>query len=176
MKVNILGKGIIPGIGTLAPKYDVELSENEVKRLLNYSQFRLGDVATGLLITKANVDTFFKPSMVTELPKVKPIEVPKKVDEKKIQKTVEKKEEPVVVEEPVKEVYENPVIEIEEVSPIEITPPETVVEVTAVSERIGNVEDIIPETTSDEPISVEVVNEEAEETHTFSKKRKRRRN
>lgn len=159
MKVNILGKGIIPGIGTLAPKYDAELSKAEIKRLLNYSQFRIGDVATGLLITKRNVESFFKQPIVTELPKSKPIEIPKKV-------------------ETAKETYIEPVVEVEEISPIEITEPDTVVEVTSVSERIGNVSDIIPEDTNEEPISIDVINEEAEveETHTFSKKKKKRRN
>lgn len=162
MKVNILGKGIIPGIGTLAPKYDVDLSELEIKRLLNYQQLRLGDVMTGLLITKANVDSFFNPPIATELPDVKS-------KKKEAIKNVEKE-----VEEPKKAVYDDPIIEIKEISPIEITPPETVVEVTAVSERIGNVQEIIPEKTNDDPISVEVV--ETETTRFSGKNKKRRRN
>ena len=77
-----------------------------------------------------------------------------------------------------KEVYKEPIIEIEESPEIKMEEPDTIVEVTAVSERIGNVADIIKEEDHDEPISVDIVNEESEieETHTFSRKKKRRRN
>jgi hypothetical protein len=173
MKVDILGKGIIPGIGTLAPKYDVELDKAQIERLLNYSQFRLGDVETGLLITKGNVNTFFKPNKMKETTtNTKKIEVPKKV--KPIEEIKQEKVTPVVE----KEVYKEPIIEIEESPEIKMEKPDTIVEVTAVSERIGNVADIIKEEDNNEPISVDIVNEdsEIEETHTFSRKKKRRRN
>ena len=55
MKVNINGRGIIPGIGTIPPVYNREMSENEILRLLNFQQFKVYSAASGILITKNNI-------------------------------------------------------------------------------------------------------------------------
>lgn len=147
MKVNITGKGIIPGIGTLAPKYNVEMDKDAIKRILefpHYHQLVITDVNTNLIVTSKNLDTFFNQKLVTELPKVKPVQAPKK--------------KPVVV-------HETPIVEttpiVEEVLP-EITEPDMVVEVTSTSEKIGNVceleEYVTPEITI-EPSAEEKKNE-----------------
>ena len=176
MKVNILGKGVIPGIGALAPQYNVDLNEAQVKRLLNYQQFRIGDVKTGLLITKSNVDAFFQEPIITELPEVKPIKVPKNVEP---EKEVKKETKPVVKEEkPVVETapelpavtIEETVVEISTQEPLpEITEPGTVVEVTSVSERIGNVEEVESEEVE------EISTEEPQQQFVSNKKKRRKR-
>ena len=55
MKVNINGRGIIPGVGTIPPVYNREMSENEILRLLNFQQFKVYSAASGILITKNNI-------------------------------------------------------------------------------------------------------------------------
>lgn len=59
MKVNITGRGIIPGIGTIPPVYRREMSESAILKLLNFSNFRVYESSTGALITRKNVKTFF---------------------------------------------------------------------------------------------------------------------
>ena len=62
MKVNISGKGVIPGLNTLAPVYNVDLDKQQILRLLNFRNFRVYGVGTGLL-TMANVDAAFDASV-----------------------------------------------------------------------------------------------------------------
>jgi hypothetical protein len=162
MKVNILGKGVIPGIGTLAPKYDVELSETEIRRLVNLERLRIGDTVTGLLTTKKNVNDFFKkPEEVTRL--TTPIEVPKKVEPKKVMKAPEP-----VIEKTVPEVT------VETLPDLEIKTPDVVVEVTSTSEKIGNVVEVEQEPYETPEITIEETTEEEEEPQTFYKKKKKR--
>lgn len=52
MKVNIIGKGVISGIGLL-PAYNKELTESEIRRLLNFQNVRVFQVGGGL-ITKSS--------------------------------------------------------------------------------------------------------------------------
>ena len=94
MKVNISGRGRVPGIGTLAPVRGYDASKEFVLRLLNYKQFKVYDAASGGLITKTNVDKLFAPNpkvetsvvdttkkttnkeeVVVETPKNEPVEV-----------------------------------------------------------------------------------------------------
>ena len=162
MKVNILGKGVIPGIGTLAPKYDVELSETEIRRLVNFERLRIGDAVTGLLITKKNVNDFFKkPEEVTKL--TTPIEVPKKVEPKKVMKAPEP-----VIEKAVPEVT------VETSPDLEIETPDVVVEVTSTSEKIGNVIEVEQEPYETPEITIEETTEEEPQTY-YKKKKKRNR-
>jgi len=76
MKVNITGKGLIPGINQLAPVYNQELEKPLIRRILNYSNLRVYG-ANGIgLITKRNIDAVFdadiRPTPVLE----KPTEIP----------------------------------------------------------------------------------------------------
>lgn len=100
MKVNISGRGRVPGIGTLAPVRGYDASKEFVLRLLNYKQFKVFDAASGGLITKTNVDKLFAPKVeapavdttkktakkeeVVETPKSEPIEVSPEVTEEEV--------------------------------------------------------------------------------------------
>ena len=57
MKVNITGKGIIPGINTIPPAYNIELEETQIRRLLNFNNIRVYEATSGRLITKKNIKT-----------------------------------------------------------------------------------------------------------------------
>ena len=52
MKVNIVGRGSIAGIGLL-PVYNKELTDSEIRRLLNFQNIRVYEVGGGL-ITKSS--------------------------------------------------------------------------------------------------------------------------
>ena len=57
MKVDIIGRGVIPGLGTIAPAYNRELNDQGVRRMLNFNAFRVYDSNTGILITRKNVNS-----------------------------------------------------------------------------------------------------------------------
>lgn len=70
MKVNIIGKfpgQTLNGVGIL-PQRGVDLSEAEVMRLLNFSNIRVFDAASGGLLTKASFAAKKKPAP-TVIPK-----------------------------------------------------------------------------------------------------------
>ena len=164
MKVNITGKGIIPGIGTLAPKYHIEMDKAAIKRILDfphYHQLVITDADTNLVITSRNLDTFFGKKLITELPNVKPTQTPK--------------QQPVVV-------HEQPIVEtkpiVKEVLP-EITEPDMVVEVTSTSEKIGNVREVEQESYETPEITIipsttdeTTKTEKSTDNDTFKKKKK----
>lgn len=101
MKVNISGRGVVPGMGVLAPVYGVEMSKDSILRFLNFQNFKLFEASSGALITRSNLEEFFKP---------KPAKPAKKTTTRKT--AAKKKEEPKkVVEEPKQEpVEEKPVL------------------------------------------------------------------
>ena len=66
MKINITGRGVIPGIGTIPPVYNRELSEMAISRLLNFPSFKLYDSASGMLITKKNLTEIIANSNATQ--------------------------------------------------------------------------------------------------------------
>ena len=57
MKVNITGKGIIPGVNAIPPAYNIELDETQIRRLLNFNNIRVYEATSGCLITKKNIKT-----------------------------------------------------------------------------------------------------------------------
>jgi len=65
MKVNISGRGIIPGMGVIPPVYGREMSEKQVARLLNFESFKVYETETGLIITKKNISSMFKRQSTT---------------------------------------------------------------------------------------------------------------
>lgn len=131
MKVNILGKGLIPGVKRLAPVRGVDLSEKEILKLLTFRYFKLYDAETGVNITNTNVSSFFKP--VEKHVEEKPIVVEKKVEEKVVEPVVEKIE---VIEEPFTE--EEIAEEIQkETAPTFLT----VTEIPSVEEEIADIVD-----------------------------------
>lgn len=149
MKVNISGRGRVPGIGTLAPVRGYDASKEFVLRLLNYKQFKVFDAASGGLITKTNVDKLFAPKVETPA-----VEAPKKPATKK---TAKKEEVPT-------EVVETPKSE-----PVEVAPEVTAEEVTqsfiedveAVSDQLPTAEELKEEyhpnvTVTEVPIGVDL--------------------
>ena len=85
MKVNLDGRGVLPGIGLL-PIRGKELSKDEILRLLNFN-VRIYDANTGAIITGPE---FFNvkppaPAPVAKKPEpIKEVEVPMTVTEEKI--------------------------------------------------------------------------------------------
>ena len=66
MKVNITGKGIIPGINTIPPAYNIELDETQIRRLLNFNNIRVYEATSGCLITKKNLKTVLTTSSIVD--------------------------------------------------------------------------------------------------------------
>ena len=102
MKVNISGRGVVPGMGVLAPVYGVEMSKDSILRFLNFQNFKLFEASSGALITRSNLEEFFKPKTTKPAKKTttrktvaKKKEEPKKVVEEPKQEPVEEK--PVLV-------------------------------------------------------------------------------
>lgn len=144
MRVNVIGHGAIGGIGVL-PVRDIELTDDGIKRLLNYKGVRVFNASTGELITSAYFRRNTKP--VAKI--IKPSKPPAK------------KPEPVI--EPKKEEYLEPVVEvtpevpvaIEE--PVEIETDETPVEVVAKEQEAPAIEESVEEVD-------EIVEEDVSET------------
>ena len=140
MKVNITGRGIIPGLGVIPPIYNKEMSIPAISRLLNFPNFSVFDATTGIRFTKKNIKNV---AMNTQSPYVGvDVDPPKTPDKQtKVTPVVEKAPEPPVIE-------EEPTDEAEEVTDVS-EPGEThVVEET-------------PDVVSDEEVADEV-----EETET----------
>ena len=55
MKVDILGRGIIPGLGTLAPVYNKDFNEESIKRILSYAALRVYLTGTSVPVTRKNL-------------------------------------------------------------------------------------------------------------------------
>lgn len=106
MRVNIGGRGSIPGLGVLAPAYGIEMDKASVRRMFNFKQFRVYQTSTGLIITPSNIDAMFA-SNNTVAVNVKP--VAPVVKETPVAKVVEESA-PVVEEVP--EAIEVPVDEV----------------------------------------------------------------
>ena len=153
MKVNISGVGLIPKIGLLAPQYGRDLDKDTVSVILNFSSFRVFVAATGVRITKTNIDEVFgTPAPVAPTPK-------KKTTKKTTKKAAPVEE--VAVAEPVKVepvVEPEPEVVVEAPAPVE-EPAEEVVDLDVVNES----EEVVEETSEDG------------ETAVVSKKNKKKR-
>ena len=155
MKVNISGIGLIPGVGLLAPVYGKDLTKDKVAKILNYASFKVYVAATGVRITKKNIDEIFgggakKAAIVAPpTPPAPPAPVveekPKK--SKKAPKPVEPVVEEPVVEEPTP-VVEEPVVEETVETPVEEVVEEAPVEEAPVEETPVEEEDEVPTYTS----------------------------
>ena len=163
MKINIVGKGIIPGMGILPPVYNIEKSETDVRRLTNFRNIRVYCSENGLLITKKNVDSFFKTKIDTTTNVVKP-------------KTVDGVERKVLIEQEQQKVSTTDDVIVEEETP---TPEEVVVdEIESVIEGTTKEDEEELLMTEEETVeggeSEEVVKEETEQPQTYSSKKKNR--
>lgn len=155
MKVNISGIGLIPGVGLLAPVYGKDLTKDKVAKILNYASFKVYVAATGVRITKKNIDEIFgggAKKAVIATPPTPPAPSAPVVEEKpKKSKKAPKPVEP-VVEEPVVEeptpVVEEPVVEETVETPVEEVVEEAPVEEAPVEETPVEEEDEVPTYTS----------------------------
>lgn len=160
MKVNILGSGIIPYVGVLAPMRDVELGEKEIRGLMNFKNLRVYDKESGYLICKRNVDQFLNkkndqktetvvPKKIEKVEPIKPVVEPIPVVEEFKPKLA------VVVDEPVN--VETPVVEDEVIATVD-------------DEGIGDIDD--PEEEDVETTS----DEESTEDKSYNFKKKNKKN
>lgn len=171
MKVNISGRGVVPGMGVLAPVYGVEMSKDSILRFLNFQNFKLFEASSGALITRSNLEEFFKPKSEKPVKKTttrktvaKKKEEPKKVVEEPKQEPVEEKpvlvgvdvaqnNDDVVVDATEKEVAES---FINDVAAVEDQLPENEnSEKESDDETTTDVEEAEDETTEDEAPAVE---------------------
>jgi hypothetical protein len=154
MKVNILGRGMIPFVGVLAPIRDVELNEKQIRSLMNFKTLRVYDTESGYLISKTTVNDFFNKKAQ---PVVKPI----------VTKPEPPKVEPTPVVEPVKEeVIEEPKFAIVTEEPVQVE-----------EETIATVEDIVDEVVEesvDDTVEDDADKTEEKSEYTFKKKNKKR--
>lgn len=168
MKVNISGVGLIPKVGLLAPVYGKDLTKDTVNVILKYASFKVYVAATGIRITKKNIDEIFGTAVkqaATPAPTA-----PKKTTKKAPKKAeapveIEQVSEPVVLD----TVVEAPAIE-EPVEAVEVVPDTTDAEIeSSFVEDVEAVKDQLdeaPTETAEEPV---------EEKPTYTSKKKKRR-
>ena len=167
MKINIVGKGIIPGMGILPPVYNIEKSETDVRRLTNFRNIRVYCSENGLLITKKNVDSFFKTKIDT---------TPKTVDgvERKVLIEQEQQKVSTIEVEDVVTTTDDVIVEEETPTPEEevVEEFESVIEGTTKEDE----EELLmtEEETVEGEESEEVVKEETKQPQTYSSKKKNR--
>lgn len=100
MKVNVHGKGVIPGVKQLLPAYNIELDKETIYRILGSDKIAVFKADGCIRITRKNIDEIFTPQALKTIPKplTVPAPAPKSVVKKKAPKKEVVKEE--VVEEP----------------------------------------------------------------------------
>ena len=162
MRVNISGRGIIPILGTVAPAYNVELSESQVKRLLNFPMFRVFVTDTGKLITKGNINEIFsvqswKNSKETTIDYVKNVVAPKPVEESNHSEQVEIEE----------------TSNVDDIKTEDDTPAETV-ETEAVSEEVSIIDDEPVEEDESDDTLTQHIEDNSSETYVRRNKKKKR--
>ena len=157
MKVNITGRGIIPGLGVIPPIYNKEMSIPAISRLLNFPNFSVFDAATGIRFTKKNIKNV---AMNTQSPytgvDVDPPKTPNK--QTRVTTVVEKASEPPVIE-------EAPTDEVEEVTAVSEPEETPVVEETTEVTSDAEVDEEVVDTT-DEVEETETVDEEPSQQQT----------
>lgn len=198
MKVNVLGKGLIPGLKAIAPIKNVEATQDQVAKIIKIRTLKVF-VADDTLtqITPDNIDAIFNPGVALaeealkeEAAKKEDAKKPKKAKkESKVEEVIEKAIEndiPVEVETPTEEPVKEEIPlqvgireytgELSEYSSSQI--PEFRNEETPAEEDTGD--DPAEEDTGDDPAEETVAEEEtpvAEEApKTYSKKNKKNRN
>ena len=127
MKVNVLGKGLIPGLKAIAPVKNVEATQEQVAKIIKIRTLKVF-VADDTLtqITPDNIDAIFNPGVALAEEALKE-EAAKKEEAKKPKKT--KKESK--AEEVIEKAIENDI-------PVEVeTPDETPVEEPVAEEPVG---------------------------------------
>lgn len=169
MKVTVRGIGAIPGIGTLAPQYGLDLNRDQIRKILSNKNFRVVDENTRTVVTYLNLDKLFNqktpphiqqhvtinptPKTPTAPPIVEPVVI---VDNSMDDAPSGEITTPIVEE----EIVETPAVEAEENSHVEI---------------IGNMPDALFEY-EDEVITIETPGETTEEDTTKNQKRRNKKN
>lgn len=152
MKVNVTGKGVIPGLKCLAPVYGQDLSEVQVRRIIAFPMFRVYNATTGKIITRNNVSKMF----LDDTPEIKPMTV---TTATAVVETKQEEIQPVVKEEtPVEESV------VEEVPVIEETPVPEVIMEEQIFEPVSPIEEEpIVEQPEETPTEEETTTEETDE-------------
>lgn len=169
MKINVFGKGKVPGLNGLAPLYNKDADTNLIKRILAYRVFRVFDATTNLQITSKNIDEYVKVELEEKEAANKPkINIPKMENvvtkPAPVEPVVEQKPFiPPVVDEKAPEIEE--VVEVEEIIPEPVVYDEPIVETT--------VEDIVEEPVAETEDTVEEVVETTDESPRRRNKKKR---
>ena len=169
MKINVTGRGRVPGINALAPVYNREADIPLIKRILAYRVFRVFDCESGLQITTKNLCEFDHKDPIPT-PVVTKIETP-------VVETKTIVPEPVVYDttpEPTEE--ETPMVE--EVSNDEVIVDQSVTDddiVVAVSDEVV-VESTTDDTETTETTDVTAVENETTKEDTINNIRRNRRN
>ena len=168
MKVNIKGVGLIPRVGLLAPVFGKDLSKDTVSVILKYSSFKVYVAATGIRITRKNIDQIFGESVQQSVARHTAVNsIPSAPVVEKVTPAVEieKVSEPVVLD----TVVEAPAIE-EPVEPVEVVADTTDAEIeSSFVEDVEAVKDQLDETVT------ETTEEAVEEKPTYTSKKKKRR-
>lgn len=130
MKVDILGRGPIPGLNSIAPSYNADLSLPELEKIVKIGALRPVVAGTNIAIHRRNLNEIFKvySSAAEDVPAVKTEEAPKKAAKKKAAEPIQQVETPVtekelepVVEAPVEEPKEAVEVNENEEGTIEAT-------------------------------------------------------
>ena len=153
MKVNILGKGRIPGVNKSAPAENVEASIRLVSQILKIKSFKVIASESGVEITRANLNDVFAGKVEAAPVEIEQVETPVELNEVVEAPAIEEPVEEVVAdvtEEEVEQSFVEDVAAVEEQLP-ETEELEVPVEETDV-ESFDEGEDAVEETaeTSDE--------------------------
>ena len=105
MNVNILGKGLIPGLKMLAPVRNVDLDQQQVARILKVKTLKVTLADSPDIITMNNIAQIFaNQGSVKVVAPIKKKEAPKKVEEKApVEALIEKAESAGIETEVIKE-------------------------------------------------------------------------
>lgn len=173
MRVNIMGKGVCPVLGTLLPILNADVSEGTLVELINVRNIRVFDCITGVQVTSRNYKNFLMRRFVSEKAQapapIEPVKVSEKVEKKKKLSKKAVEEAPATVE------------AVPE-TPVEETPAETVE--TPVEETNTEVETVLDETETSVDTPIEEVDEisesstepvQTESTYSNNNKKKKRR-
>lgn len=106
MRVDILGRGIIPGLGSNAPVYNKDMSEREIERVLKYASLRVYLAGTRVAVIRRNLHELIMldNSPKKTSPQTKKKSIPEKVETVEAETIVQ--ETPIEVEETTEEATE----------------------------------------------------------------------
>ena len=190
MNVNILGKGLIPGLKMLAPVRNVDLDQQQVARILKVKTLKVTLADSPDIITMNNIAQIFaNQGSVKVAAPIKKKEAPKKAEEKApVEALIEKAESAGIETEVIKE--EKAPVEasvdditlaeglLDEALEVAETPIDPAVDDEVVDETEDTTEEVVDET---EDTTEDESEEEVEETPTVtdnqnSKKKKNKKN